>query len=480
MTVERSRSQSQPVQDPPGGTTELFKLSIPLIISASFLTLQLCLDRVLITWLGNDEVAASMPAVMLYATLMAFIGSTIQYASVFVSQYSGANTPGRIGTVIWQTVWLALCGGVLFLFLIPLAPALFKLSGHEPAVALQETLYFQSLCYAALPTLLVGVINAFFSGRGETWKVLFINIIGLAVNAPFAYAWILGAWGFPQLGVTGAGYATVLGSSASLLVGITLLLPQRYEQEFHLRSAWAYNHAIMKRFLKFGLPNGLMQFMDMVAWTAFVFLVVSMGKIDGAATNVAFTINLVAFLPLMGLGQGVEILVGRRQGEMRPEISARTTWTGLYWAMAYAVGISAFYIIVPHWFSAPFAYAADPEQWQQVEPVVHRLLIFVGIYTVGDTLNIIFSFALRGAGDTRFVAAMGIGLAWPIMVIPTVIAVQYGWGVIGAWTFATAYIFALSMAFLFRFLHGHWRTMQVIEPVVIVESEKQPVMTATG
>src|SRR5262249_51035295 len=78
-------------------------------------------------------------------------------------------------------------------------------------------------------------------------------------------------------------------------------------------------------------------------------------------------------------------------------------------------------------------------------------------------VNLTVSFALRGAGDTRFVTAVALAVAWPVMVLPTYLAWHFGWGLYAAWAFASAYIIVLSFTFLCRFLQGKWRTMRVIE-----------------
>ena len=154
-----------------------------------------------------------------------------------------------------------------------------------------------------------------------------------------------------------------------------------------------------------------------------------------AATRMLW-LTAIAFLPLMGIGQGVEILVGRRQGEGRPDLSAKTTWTGLRLALGYAVVVSVLYAAVPWVFTWPFGVGANADEWEQLRPVVHTLLLFVALYTVGDAVNVTVSYALRGAGDTRFVAWVAVVVAWPVMVIPTWIAATAGWGVYGAWVCA--------------------------------------------
>jgi MATE family multidrug resistance protein len=87
-------------------------------------------------------------------------------------------------------------------------------------------------------------------------------------------------------------------------------------------------------------------------------------------------------------------------------------------------------------------------------------------------MNLIFSFALRGAGDTRFVTAVSVVLAWPLMVLPTWLSVQRGWGLYWAWAFATCYVIALGLTFLLRFRAGKWKSMRVIEAVPPAEPDE--------
>jgi MATE family multidrug resistance protein len=86
-----------------------------------------------------------------------------------------------------------------------------------------------------------------------------------------------------------------------------------------------------------------------------------------------------------------------------------------------------------------------------------------------DAVNVSFAFALRGAGDTRFVTAVTFLLAWPVMVIPTYVVVaggvvSAGAAVYWAWGFATAHIIGMGVCFWLRFRTGKWKTMRVIEP----------------
>jgi MATE family multidrug resistance protein len=213
--------------------------------------------------------------------------------------------------------------------------------------------------------------------------------------------------------------------------------------------------------MRFGFPNGVQWMLDALAFTVFLFLVGRLGNTELAATNIAFTINMVALLPMLGMGQAVGVLVGQRLGQDRPDLAERTTWSGFKLAWLYMAAVVLLYLIVPEAFL--YFFRNDDEKWILVARFVPVLLRFVALYSLFDSMSLIFSFALRGAGDTRFVTIVALALAWPLMVLPTGAVWYYGWGLYWAWTFASAYIISLAVTFLLRFWAGHWKTMRVIE-----------------
>ncbi len=174
-------------------------------------------------------------------------------------------------------------------------------------------------------------------------------------------------------------------------------------------------------------------------------------------------LNMVAFLPMLGMGQAVSILVGQRLGADRPDLAEQSVFTGLKWVFGYMCVIAAIYLFFPGVLVGLFEGGRDPDAYARVAALVPRLLVCVAVYSLADALNLTFSFALRGAGDTRFVSVLTFCLAWPIMVLPTFVVVRSGGGVLSAWWFATAYIVAMAVCFGLRFRSGKWKAMRVIE-----------------
>jgi MATE family multidrug resistance protein len=283
------------------------------------------------------------------------------------------------------------------------------------------------------------------------------------VNAILAYLLIFGHAGLPALGIAGAGWATVAGTTTSAILALILFFRRKYRAEFATWN-WRFEPALFRRMMRFGFPNGLQWMLDALAFTFFLFLVGRLGDVELAATNITFAINMVGLLPMLGMGQAVGILVGQNLGKNRPDLAARSTWNGAWLASLYIGSMAILYVVIPRAFFYFFESPQDPHA-EAVAELVPTLLCYAAVYSIFDVLNIVFSFALRGAGDTRFVTLVALSFAWPCMVFPTWAAWKYGWkhSLYWAWGFASFYIIAEGLVFLGRFLTGKWKTMRVIE-----------------
>jgi MATE family multidrug resistance protein len=303
--------------------------------------------------------------------------------------------------------------------------------------------------------------------------VLLIEAAGTAVNVALALVLVFGRLGFPELGIAGAGWATVIGSWTSALFALGLLLLPEHRAEFHTLSGWRPERELFGRLMKYGGPAGTQVFLDVLVFNLFVQLVGRLGEAATGATTLTIRLNMVAFLPMMGLGQAVSILVGQRLGADRPDLAERSAYTGLKWSFGYMCGVAAMYLLIPGVLVGIFEGARDQASFAALAAIVPTLLAYVAIYSVADSVNVTFSFALRGAGDTRFVSLLTFALAWPIMVLPTFLVVRAGGSIFAAWVFATAYILAMAGCFFLRFRSGKWKSMRVIEAKAAGERELQ-------
>jgi len=449
-----------------GGYRELLRVAFPLIISTSFWSMQHFLDRMFLTWYSTDALAAVMPAGMVNFTIVSLFMGTAHYAGTFVAQYYGAGRYERVGPAIWQGVYIACIGWVVTVCASFLGGPIFSLAGHAPQIREYEITYFRILCLGAGPALAGSALSGFFSGRGKTWPVMWVNLVATGSNVVLNYVLVLGKWGFPRMGVKGAAIATVIAGCTSVTIYMILLSRKSFNDRYHTLRGWRFDRALFGRLVRFGLPNGVQFSLDIAGMTMFILLVGRLGRTAQAATVLAFSINGLAFMPMIGLGIAISVIVGQHMGKNRPDTAEHTAYSGFHLAAIYMGIVVAAFVLIPGVFIAPFSRNADPATFAAVHHMAVVLLRFVALYTFFDAMNIVFASAIKGAGDTRYVMLMIMVMSATALVAPTAVAVLWlGAGVYTTWIIATVYISLLGMAFFLRFRTGKWKSMRVIEQV---------------
>lgn len=451
----------------PAGGREVLALSLPLIISTSFWAVSWFFDRLFLTWYDSQAMAASMPSGMLHWSVICLPTGIASYVNTFVAQYHGAGQSKRIGLVVGQGMWLGILSIPLFALLIPLSPLLFQTASENAEQVRLQTLYFQSLTLGAPAMVMGNALSAFYTGRGKTALVMLVNIAGNSVDLFLDYAMVFGKFGLPEWGIVGAGVSTAIGHWLNLVVFGVLMFASREREEFGLAQIWKFDWPLMGRLLKFGLPGGLPMLIESLGFAFLTRFITALGDVPGAATALAFNVNAVAFVPVIGLGMGVSTLVGQYLGDNKEDLAARATWTGLIFGLGFSVLFAAAYWFVPDWFIYFHEKGASAKDFAEVRELTIVLLRFVAVYCLFDATQLIFVSALKGAGDTRFVLLVAVVLTTLSIAIGQLVERFFDAGVFGWWYVMTGWICALAIVYLLRFIQGGWRTMRVIEPELV-------------
>ena len=446
----------------PCGGREVLSLALPLVISTAFWSLMLFVDRMFLLWYSQESMSAALPAGMTHWALICLPIGIASFVNSFVAQYHGARRPQQIGLIVAQGVWLGWVCTPLFLLAIPLAPWLFGDSVGD-AVVREQVVYFQILALGGPATVIVSARSAFYTGRGLTRIVMLVEIGGTLVNIVLDYLLIFGKFGLPELGIAGAAWATVASHWFNAGVFWLLMRNRSERAEFGL-DVNRFDAGLFWKLLKYGGPSGLPLLVEAFAFAMLTRYVAGLGVTAGAATSLAFNVNALAFVPVIGLGIAVSTLVGQRLGEGRPDLAARATWTAQVLGLIYTLAFGALYVFVPDAFMMAHAAFADPEEFREVRETTVILLRFVALYCLLDALQMVFVGALKGAGDTRFIFAATSIISVGSVIIGRWGQVNLGWGLYAWWWVITGWIFSLAAVYFCRFMLGPWREMSVIEP----------------
>ena len=442
----------------------LLTVAWPLMLSMTGQLILQLTDGIFLARFSPDAVAASGPAGIMCFFFGSFFNGVLWYSTALIAQCYGKGERLRIGSLVWQGLYLAVAFGTLLLALTPLVQNIFAIMNHPPALLEMQQQYFRISCYGLPMMLISSVLCGFYSGRGDTRPILFIQGVGFFLNIVFDYLLIFGAFGFPRLGVVGAGYATVIAQSASMVAALILVFQPKWHGEYGTWNA-RYRWEDMVLYFRFGFASGLRFMVEVFAWTAFMLFVGRISPLAVATTNIVFRLNSVTFLPLMGLSEAVRTLVGQAQGRRDSDYATRVTWHGFVLAEAWMLLIAALFLVFPRFLLSIFATSGDVEsfvQFAEISALGVVLLRYVAAYSLVDAANCVFVMALQGAGDARWTMIASAVIS--VLMFTTLLAADYFFqGIHATWSVMTFFVFVMAVTWWWRFHNGKWKKIVVIE-----------------
>ncbi|HEX6737437.1 MAG TPA: MATE family efflux transporter, partial [Vicinamibacteria bacterium] len=254
----------------PGGVGEVLAIGYPLILSQASFTVQIFVDRLLLTWYSPSAVAGAVTGLFATWAFMGLCIGTGEYLTTFVAQYLGSGRPERVGPAIGQGLYFALLAGVVGPALVPALGGVFVLAGHDPALQQYEMAYSRVLLLGTFPIVLMATLSSFFAGRGRTLVIMLVNIVATVVNALLAWLLIFGHGAFPELGVVGAGLATVISQAFGAAIYVVIILRREHRVRHGTAFLWRLEPALLVRLLRYGLPAGLQYSMEILAFAVFL------------------------------------------------------------------------------------------------------------------------------------------------------------------------------------------------------------------
>ena len=454
----------------------LLRIAVPLIITSAAFTVQNFCDRMFLAWYSPAALQAAVPAGILFFTLVCGFMATAAFANSLVAQYYGSGDLHSCSRSVTQSILLALFSYPLILLLIPAGRWLLSLSGHSPDVLSEEKTYFTVLMAGGLFLPLSSAVSSFFSGRGLTGVIMLCALTGALLNLILNWLLIFGAGPFPEMGIAGAALASVISGFASPVIMLIIYFSSKNDRLYATRRLFYFDAPLFRRLLRFGVPSGIHMALDIGAFSLFVLLVGRLGETAFLAANIALSVNMIAFMPSVGIGQAAGTLVGQHMGRRDFDGALRIGWRAVHIGWIYTVFAALTFILMPEVYIRLFARGDMP--FDEIYTLARTLLVFASCWGLMDATNLILSGALRGAGDTHFVMWYETSMAWFFFAAgELLIVLVLKLGVIAAWAWALVYICLLAVGMIMRFRSKQWQKIELIEraPVITEAAEGIPV-----
>ena len=400
-----------------------------------------------------ESLEAVLPASILAWIFMCFFQSVVGYSNVFVAQYHGAGDGDGSRACYRAALLIAAASGLLMLPLWPFGDWILSLTAPSASILSRERAYYDIVILGGFAVYGQMAAASYFTGRGQTRIVFWVNLLGNLLNIALDPFLIFGWCGFPRLGIAGAAYATVFSTVVQMVVLMWAARRQTGNLSVVQSSAFNLQPDLLLRILRFGVPAGLYTVFNMLSFTIFVFVTGGVGDLELAVSNACFTVNYLLIAPIEGFAIGASTLVAQALGRDDPSAARANARRTLYLGVGFVAILSLAVLALNRPLLALFA-PEDAAASADFRSLGFVLFVLMTVWQVFDAADVIISGALKGCGDTKFVMWWMLVVAF-LFWLPLVFVVRCFSNTMPAlWSTMVVYVLVLCVGAFVR-----WRRM---------------------
>lgn len=384
-------------------------LAFPIMVGQISQMLVGLVDSAMVGRVGTRPLAASAFALNVSAIFVVFGIGLMMSLSVRVAQARGAQDENAITSALRHGLMLSvLVGAVMSALMIGLSFFLDRF-GQSPDVAREARPFFQLIGVSTLPVVVALAVKQFSEAMDHPWPPMLLLLLSVPLTAFFNWLLIPGNWGFPAMGLVGAGWATLLARVISMLLLLTFLFREpRFRAILPRRWRGDWRRAQFASLLIIGLPSAFHLSIEVAAFSMGAIMVGWIGEAPLAAHQIALSCAATTFMLPLGLGMATTIRVGNALGARE---WARVRLIGITSAL---IGTLFMLCTATLFLLAGRAIAGIFVSDSVVVILAAQLLVVAAIFQIFDGLQVTIGGALRGLNDALVPMLLVLVAYWAI------------------------------------------------------------------
>lgn len=408
---------------------EILRIGLPIMLGQACVIILAFADNIMIGWHSVDELAASS---FVNNVMNLFILTELGFATGMTPMIGADNGTGNIKgigiTVKNGLMTNGIIGGISIILLTIIYFCLDHF-GQAPELMPYIKPYFAIIGISTLFALGFNVLKQFTDGICRPMISMTLLMIGNLLNIFGNWVLIYGKFGFPEMGLTGAGISTLVSRALILLVFIVFIFKSKKMNEY----ARAIKEALlsrgeMKTVFKMGYPVGIQMALESSTFTFAAVMAGWLGVIQLAAHQVVITISQLFFLMMQGLSFAVSILVSNAFG--RKDLGSVREYARKGYFMTLGISATLSVLLYCFRYQAAGIFTDSPE----VSAMAVSLFFLLFAYQFGDGLQLCFANVLRGIQDVRPIMYAAF-VSYYLIAIPSayVLGFKTSLGIHGIW-----------------------------------------------
>ena len=414
------------------------------------------IDNIMVGQLGTAELAAvSLGNSFMFIAMSIGIGFSTAITPLIAEADSSNNLEQARSTYKNGLFLCTVLGILLFLLIFVSKPLMHLMKQPEEVVDLAMP-YLDLVAFSLIPLVIFQAIKQFSDGMSMTKYPMYATLLANIVNVALNYVLIFGKFGFPELGIVGAAYGTLI-SRVLMVVYMWWILRNKERSKRIVTNIkfFVLDKLMIKRIINLGSLSSMQMFFEVAIFTAAIWLSGLLGKNPQAANQIALNLSSMAFMVAMGLSVASMIRVGNQKGLQNYKELRRIAFSifllGILLAVFFALLFFVFHKSLPNIY-VDLTDAANYEDNMEVISIASKLLLAAAFFQISDSIQVVVLGALRGLQDVKIPTILTFISYWIVgFPVSYFLGKEEMYGSFGIWLGLLAGLTTASILLFIRF-----------------------------
>lgn len=413
-------------------------------------------DNIMVGQLGTAELAAvSLGNSFMFIAMSIGIGFSTAITPLIAEADASNNFKQAKSTYKHGLFLCTTLGILLFLLVFFSKPLMYFMQQPEEVVALAIP-YLNLVAFSLIPLVIFEAIKQFTDGMSMTKYPMYATLIANIINVVLNYLLIFGKFGFPEMGMVGAAYGTLVSRIIMVIYLWTLLrYKERSRKIVRNIKLFTLDFLIIKKIVNIGSLSAMQMFFEVAIFTSAIWLSGLLGKNSQAANQIALNLSSMTFMVAMGLSVASMIRVGNQKGlqnyrELR-RIAFSIFLLGILLAVFFALLFFIFHKSLPNVY-VDLNDTANYKDNMEVLSIASNLLLAAAFFQISDSIQVVVLGALRGLQDVKIPTILTFISYWVVgFPVSYFLGKEEMYGSFGIWLGLLAGLTTASVLLFIRF-----------------------------
>lgn len=391
----------------------LIKLAMPFALTGIIQSGVFFFETLFLAHVGTSTLAAGALVSWLFGTIAVILFGILSSINVLVALKHGANDQDGISHIARDGLLLSVLLSIPAFFLFWNMSPIFLLFGQPQSVVVLAQSYLHALAWGLLPDFVMIAILEVIMGMGHARLILLVTIFSVSINILSSYILIFGKFGFPVLGIAGAGWGMTISCWITSIALIIYISSNKILKPYFSRLLHFHKPYFFLELLRVGVPMGVMYCFEVAFFFALTLAMGSLGSAVLAANQVVMQYLGLLMSTMFSIAQAVTVRMGHLLGAKENEAAKRASMMGMYIAIAFMIIVAMVYWFYP---SILISVDFDTHNSANIEIVnyIKEFFILSAIFQIFEAVRISLFGVLRGLKDTNFTLMISIISFWCI------------------------------------------------------------------